>query len=176
MAFGENDPGTMPPMSIMCAEFVTQTTSCTVDEQRPQHQHVLGVQPAATVRIVRQEHVAGPDVVVAGERALHRIGGDVELVDELATTGDQPTAGIEDGGAVVATLHHDRADRRSLDGAAGLLRHGLEAVAEDLQLDDVQRRSRSFVGHGHCSASRRSVWRGSSVARKSAGTKIVVSP
>ena len=64
----------MPPMSIMWADMHDPGDQLAVEEDRALHHHVLRVQPAAVVRVVGEEHVAGRDrVAVARDGRAHRV-------------------------------------------------------------------------------------------------------
>ena len=110
-----------------------------VGEHRPEHEDVVGVDPAA-VRVVEREHVAGPH---RGERevleqrrqraseagGVHQAGGGRQR-DQLAAGVDQRGTGV---GALldvraVAGAHHDDARLLGRDG---------EPVADDLAGDGV---------------------------------------
>jgi hypothetical protein len=72
-------------------------------EHRQLDEHVLRVQPAAVVRIVGEEHIAGSDrIAELGEGRAHRMTAYAEMVGDRAACDDEVAVGFEQRAGVVA--------------------------------------------------------------------------
>ena len=99
---------------------------------------VLGVQAAAVVRVVGEEHVPGTGIVaVPGDGRSDGVGRRPEVEQDHPGPHDQAALGVHEGDRVVLGLGHGGRDRRVLDRQAGLLADGFEPGPDHLQFDGI---------------------------------------
>ncbi len=106
-------------------------------EDRPDQRHVGQVRSAAGVRVVRDDHVAGPQVLAAGDGLLDRVAERAEEAGDAVALGDQLAVGVGDADPEVEDLVDDRALRRALQRDEHLVADRGEALAQDVHGEPV---------------------------------------
>src|SRR5262249_49981755 len=138
-------------------------------------EHVARVQTAAHVRVVREEDVAGTDVVaVPLDHGADAVALRGPVRDVRSGPCDQVTGRVEDTDRVVLRLGDDRADPGPLHRVAGILGDRAETMSKHLDRDRVDR-IRLDGSSAHGAASMMQVPYSSIRARQLDGNHSVVS-